>query len=64
MREEDVEKKLSDNWDKFIPIINSLESSCELEPQCNALITIDKKLRPSGPRSKAQGAFIRYLNTD
>ena len=41
-------------------IINTCGENCESQSECNALQVINKKLRPNGPASKAQGAFSFY----
>ena len=57
---EDIETKFEESWEKYYPIINTCRGNCESQSECNALQVINKKLRPNGPASKAQGAFSFY----
>ena len=42
------------NWDKYYPIILKMSDGSS---EYDALLTIDKKLRPHGSQSSAPGAF-------
>ena len=66
--------KINEMWNKYYPLINNLPNipadiiSAEYEEQYKALIIVDRKLRPNGPKSKVPAVFtinmvITHCNT-